>query len=204
MRLFIAFVLFLLLNISPGFSQTDVVRDVIAASQAGLTGYLEKIPAGSESDYGFRNRDEFSLVKIGKAYRVCTLTKEFYSEKALSGENYLAVTDEWRVSITVNEEARVLLIVAKVNSHWKAVGIGAAIFAKELGEYEGKYSSPASDSKILRVYLPECDFFITSSENSPGEMKVYPLKSARLAIGNMAEKPYYTLHEVLDYLKINP
>jgi hypothetical protein len=181
------------------YAQGDKVKIFLDAASAGFKEYLEKIPNGQEPFYGFNNRNEFALAKIGKPYQIFTLSKDFFADTNLSDkENYLVATEEWRVSINVNGESRILLTVAKMNGVYQTVGIGASALAKELGEFEKKYSSPNLEGKLLRVYQLECDLFITSA------FKVYPLTSAQIALGktnkNMSS---YSLLQALLVIKNN-
>ena len=199
------FLLILSLTLCVGniFAQFDNnVKDILAAANSGYANYIEKIPKGDELKYGFKDRNEFALAKIGKPYQIFTLNKEFFSDSILANKNYITSSNEWRISINVNNEPRVLITVAKMNGVWKVVGIGASGLANELGEFEKLYRSPNQWGMILRVYQMKCDFYVTSSDNYSINFKVFPLTSAKMIL-NKTNKVYsfFTLPQLLSFVK---
>jgi len=118
-----------------GFAQGENVTDVMAAAKAGYAHYLQKIPVGHESRYGFNHRGEFELVKIGKPYQILNITYDFFSDTTLVKSNYLFAIGEWRVPLSVNGEYRTLITISNMNGTLKVVGLGAAALAKELGVF---------------------------------------------------------------------
>lgn len=182
MKTKLLFLLFFAFIAGNAFAQKDLVDEIKTTAQAGLEGYLEKIPVGQELFFGFKNRDEFKLAEIGMPFQVFTFNKEFFSDTILMDKNYLVTTGEWRVAVSVENDFRVMLTVAKMNGVWKAVGIGAATLAKELGEYEKEHSSTDQSGIILRVFQMDCDFLLTSPDSSYDNIKVYPLESAKIAL----------------------
>src|SRR3989442_72707 len=108
------------------FSQENILQNVLDAAHYGLSDYLNKIPNGEESKYGFNNREEFSLAQCGKPYEIFSLTKEFFSDENLADKrNYLVSTGEWRIAVTMKGENRVILTVAKMNGAWEVVCLGS-------------------------------------------------------------------------------
>jgi len=196
-KLCTSIIIFLLFS-STCFAQSDIVKTISAVADSSLTSYLQVIPSGQESFYGFNSREEFVLAKVGKPYQIFTFSKEFFTDSNVSNKNYLIATNEFRVAVTVNGENRILLTVGNMNGKWQVVGIGAAFFAKELAGYEKIYATPNDEGMILRVYQLKSDFYITTSD-----MKAIPLGSAKLAFGmnNSTDTPSYSLQQVTSLIK---
>jgi hypothetical protein len=186
-------------------AQEENLQVIIDTAKSGYMGYLDKIPVGQESFYGFNNRDEFAVARIGKPYKIYTLSQDFFNDASLSeSKDYLIPTYEWRIPITVNGEYRILLTVAKMNNLYQVVGIGGSGLAKELGEFENKYPSTNQEGQLLRVYQLECDFILSSSGNPLSAVNVYPMTSAKMTLDksdNKMSSSLYSLPQVLLFIK---
>lgn len=185
------------------FAQTnkDTIKEVLTVANSGLAGYLKKIPQGEESYYGFKSRNEFSLVQFGNPYHVYALKNEFYTVNKVEDKDYFLHTEEWRVPVKVNGEYRVLLTIAKMKGKWTAVSFGSAMLAKELFDFEQKH--PVSQNGILlTVYKPVCDFILFPSDGNTTVLKAFPVTSAVAAFGisnkNITE---FSLENVLKMIK---
>jgi hypothetical protein len=193
--------LFLALGAGNGFGQGDQPADVVAVAKAGYAAYLEKIPGGQESFYGFSSRDEFSRAEIGKPYQILTLSREFFTEPATAGRNYIIPANEWRVSLTVNHQSLVMITVAKMNGVLEVVGIGAAGLAGELNQFEKSHPSSDPGGTILRVYQLDCEFLLMNSPDDPGSLRGYFLNSANIAFDRAKDDFSWTLPEILSMVK---
>ena len=173
--------LFLILPILIGSNaraQSAEAQDVLTAAVAGINHFLEKIPQGEESFYGFQGRDEFSKVQPGNPYRIYTLNNEFYSTNNIENKNYITPTDQWIVPLKVNEKYRVLLTIAKMDGAWKAVNFGAAMLATELYEFENKHPLNNKNGMLLNVFEPLCDLVLYLNDENNSVLKAYPVSSA--------------------------
>lgn len=151
---------------------------VSAIARSSLGGFLDKIPPGRESRYGFFNRAEFARASLGVPMRVYTADAD--SADALSGNGPMSpkATNEWRVPILVDGESRALLTVAAVAGQITATELGAAGLSRELGEFKKRY--PARRSALLRLHALQCDFVINDRTGSGfDKADYYPLRSAR-------------------------
>jgi len=202
MKMKVIFLLFFLLARSIVFSQEAIPKEISKAANSGYHEYLEKIPQGRESLYGFKNRDEFSLAKIGKPYQIFLLTKEFYTIPIINNDNYIVASDEWRVAVTVNNEYRAMVTVAKMNGIWEVVGIGAAGLASDLGVFEKQHPSQVQYGRILRVLQLDCEFLLTKSESVQPNFKTWFLRSADIAFDQSQDNnTSYSLEQVLLMVK---
>jgi hypothetical protein len=198
--------LFILCMIVKGSTgQTAYREKMIKEAMNELQAWLQKIPGGSESGYGFTNRDEFSLATLGKPYEVFTLTNDFFNEEIQPGKNYLETTGEWRIPVMINQENRAVITIFKKENKWEIVELGARVLARELQEFERYPELTGNDGlRLLRVYQLQSDFlFADDLFLSSGEITVFPMHSALINIAKLREgtKIKFGLNELLPYIK---
>lgn len=196
------FIVLLVFQISFGQAQKDNLNDVIVAANKGLASYLEKIPVGQETLYGFKNRDEFPSADIGKPYQVNTLSAEFFGDIELrSDKNYLEGVGEYKFPVVVNGEYKIMLIVSRMKEGWKVVAIGATGLAKELQDFERNYSSNNQSITLLTVHQLQGDFVIVNS-GVANNWIAYPLSTGNMSLGNFGKSDsHYTLNQLLTLIK---
>lgn len=189
----------------PALAETSDLRQVTDAGTAGFQAFLAKIPVGSESDYGFANRDEIARVTLGQPIQTLTVVPDSLANDLIPDKEYLVPTNEWRVPLSVDEQMRALLTVAKVDGVWRVVGLGAAGLAKELQAFEVSHEiDPARQGRaLLRIFQAHCDFLIITDSGAPAA--IYPLQSAVMALktANRTIQNVYTENELLPVVKAN-
>lgn len=142
-----------------------------AVARWSLGAFLDKIPQGFESRYGFNNRKEFSRAEVGVPVRVYRADTDNPSDHPLP-EN------EWRVPVLVDGEHRALLTVTAENGVLSVVDLGAAVLAREFGDYHRKY--PGKSRALLRLHALKCDMMIIGRPGAAvDDGDYYPLHSAR-------------------------
>jgi hypothetical protein len=116
------------------FSNSSAERDslVVQAAKDNLNSFLSQIPAGSENQFGFADRDEINSASVGRPILVLNLTNEFYHTQTLSANNSIIESHEWRVPVVVNGMNKVLITVNDNNENYKAGNMSGAVLAKEL------------------------------------------------------------------------
>ena len=188
-------------NISD-FGLGDPKLEIENVAKKSLDTYLNLIPVGNEGQYGFVNRREFSMAKLGSVYRLLTLSDKYFTDKVIdTGRSYIVNTNEFLVPITVNGHYRALLTVARMGGVWKTVGLSSAELAKELELFERSHKRDSPDRFILRIFQLESDFVYTNNE-SPKEDLVYPLNSAKLGLGKLiSDKLVYSLPDILEAVR---
>jgi len=163
---------------------------VYQAAEAGLHPFLNSIPQGFESSFGFGGREEFSLASLGSPYQLCTIHPKNLAPEAVAGEGLILPLEEFRFPIICRGTMRALLTVARMNGEWRAVEIGAAGLAAELNKLEMNYPASGKESQriLLRLYQLKIDFagFRETSQRLE-ETTFVPLRSARLALGTAEE-----------------
>jgi hypothetical protein len=198
--------LFILLALVTGNNGQSVNRKkMIKDVTSDLQTWLKKIPGGNEARYGFTNRDEFSIAKLGKPYQIFTLAGEFFSGDLMPGKSYLESTGEWRIPVMVNQENRVMITVTKKKNKWKVVELGAVGIASELQEFDRNPALGNTDGlSILRVYQLQSDFLFSDDPSlDPGKIQVYPMHSGVMNISKIREssRTQFGLDELLPYIK---
>ena len=124
---------------SPASSQDSRVTaaepseaDIRTVAARALPVFLEKIPEGAASAYGFASSEEMEHASIGRPFRVILARIDRNKDAAET----LQPLDEWRVPITVDESARALLTVVRKEGTLRAVDFGAAGLSRALETLE--------------------------------------------------------------------
>jgi hypothetical protein len=98
----------------------------------GFTEYIEKIPEGHESYFGFNERSEFKIAKLGRPYNIYVINYE-----ALEIESEALIeTNLWYVPVFINEEIRCFLKVRVEDPEFRVVGIGLKEVAYDVNHFE--------------------------------------------------------------------
>ncbi|MFI5252822.1 MAG: hypothetical protein ACHQQQ_10365 [Bacteroidota bacterium] len=189
-----------------GFGKDKPDNEIKELASAGFKFILDKIPAGSETNYGFNNRGEFSKVTVGAPFQVYTIVSESLKGKLSSSKNYFVPIDEWRIPLVVDGQNRALLTAAPMNGEWKIVDFGAAGLASEIGEFDSKHPAVASTQRkiLLRIYPLQIDFLLYQSETAGlPQQTIYPLQSAARMLKSSvkAGKSVLMLNDILPVIK---
>lgn len=158
--------------------------DVSATAKAALAGYLEQIPVGQESQYGFENRREFLRADLGSPLAV-------YGIRASVSDSLPAIDSlwnqpmelhMWRVPVTVDGKPRAFVTVESKDSVLSAGDFGASSLAQEIGALED--IGPTRRRAILRLEGLRCDVLVVGRIGKGlGEADYHPLRSARAVFG---------------------
>ena len=173
-----------LVVLSTALGQVDpaAMVQILSAAQGRLPEFLNRIPVGQETAYGFRSRSEFVEATMGEPYQMFTL--DF--REIQSGRDYaLKALNEWRVPVRVRGEYRALLTVTRNADRWGAVDFGAALLARELADCEQRndHSPRALHRGILRLFDSSCDLLLMYDRSVLlDDATVFPLESTRRAL----------------------
>lgn len=166
-------VLFTASQASATQNSAEVMQQVADAARAGMAAYLQKIPRGLEKNYGFANRSEFGRASLGRPYHQVGMD---------AADGSMEVVDTWRVPILVDGKFRAMLTVAKMKGAWKAVEIGAAKMAADLGRLEREIirGRPNLQVAIIRVFKLKSDFLAVAPASAQIESgDFHPMLSAQ-------------------------
>jgi hypothetical protein len=119
-----------------------------------LPSYLEKIPNGSEMNFGFRNREEFKEALPASPFPLYIIKN-----------NELRKTSMIIVPVLIGKDYRALATIDSVRNELHVVDFGASHLADEIQDKILKYPE-LSFTGILRVYSVFSDFMIMSENSS--------------------------------------
>ena len=137
----------------------DLVKN--AASQK-VESFLALIPEGREKDYGFKNRSDFSRVKIEEPYQVFYLLKK--DDKLIFNSG-----NEWRVPLSVDGHFVALLTVQVTDGVAEAVDFGANVLAQKIEEFETLYSKGNNERVLIRNTFLKRDYMTTTFSSLCGQ-----------------------------------
>lgn len=153
-------------------------KEAIAAARAGLQRFLDAIPPEKLASFGFADRAELARATLAAPYEMWT------NDAQASG---IATMGEWRFPVTVDGAYRALLTVSQVDGKYRAVNLGGAALAQELGGVErDRAVAPGARRVLLRLPALRSDLagFPAAGariEDSPFQ----PLASASAAYGGL-------------------
>jgi hypothetical protein len=161
---------------------------VYTVARSSLSAFLDKIPQGYESRYGFLNRKEFTRASPGVPIRVYIPEAGSVNGLSDSLSNHPRALNEWRVPILVDGEHRALLTVEAIGGKLAVTDLGAAGLSRELGEFKKKY--PARHSALFRLQPLQCDFIIIDRTGvGLNDGDYHPMRSARTIFSTDAPSP---------------
>ncbi|MEI6456561.1 MAG: hypothetical protein WCO93_09760 [bacterium] len=159
--IYLLFVVFISLNLS---AQND--NQVLLVKEAAIAKamyFLELIPVGSENDYGFGSRSDFSKIIIGEPYQTYYVSVRNNQLEFFSG-------NEWRVPVSVDGVYQTLLTVRIRQGKAEVVGLGGSVLASKIQEFETLLPDKTNERVLIRnTYLEQyfitADFAALSGEN---------------------------------------
>jgi hypothetical protein len=182
------------------FSQSKQHTPIQISAIEGYMHYLDRIPEGMEKEFGFRSRDEFDRVIIGKAYRVITLSGINY-EQISESNPVLQPLDEWRVMLWADDKPRALLTVALIDNMLRAVGIGSSELATEIGTFELSKPGIYEEGILFRLYRSGSDFLVLNPTEPESVWKFVPMNAARKILSLSMDKSNFTFLEIFEKYK---
>ena len=161
-------------------------------AQKELSATLEKIPNGTETQYGFNSRDEFQSAEIGNPFN-------YYGFNGSTLEKSKTVT----IPIIVADEFRALASVDYITDTLHIVDFGATELAREIQKVQ-KENASLTFVGLLRVYQIRSDFVIMAKSN---EYIFFPLTSATMYLqssGLSKAEKHYTQSQIAEIIKSAP
>jgi len=197
------FIILLFILVSSVYSQKEANQNISLAVQTSLLQWLEKIPSGEETNYGFQNREEFSQASLGTPIQVFNMGNDLSWQ---SGKvNYLEPAGEWRIPVIIDQKNRAVVTVIKQNNDWEIVDFGAAGLAGELNDVKSHLTAEQfSRIKIFRLYQPLSNFlFYDDPASNPDQIILIPLLSASdyLESQGLQTTKTWTLGEVVKIVR---
>ncbi|MBN1924749.1 MAG: hypothetical protein JW798_02835 [Prolixibacteraceae bacterium] len=141
--------------------------EVVNESQEQLSLFLEKIPSGSEAEFGFENREDFSSAIIQDAYNVLLPNADFYADESIDSlKTYTYYSKYWEIPISVDGNNCCFLIGMFVDDEFKifticSKSISSSIKIMNKNKGEGKYKN-----YILKFPELQKEYFICSDSEA--------------------------------------
>jgi|GEM_PF-2455174 hypothetical protein len=170
---------------APGMSANRSDAQARVVAEASLSGYLDQIPAGQETRFGFGERQEMARATVGTPMPVLALGPKVSDSLARATDSSwkLAVEqDRWRVPVVVDGKPRVFITVEAVGDFLQAVDFGGASLAQEITAIDSMH--PGKRKALLRMDALRCDVLIVDRTGNGFEKGEYhALGSAKAVFG---------------------
>lgn len=145
------------------YKANDFYSDIKRTAKEGLPEFLNNIPEGFETQYGFTSRNEFLIADIGNVYEVYTISTDFLNMPGADIKLFVKPLEQYRVEVIVNNEIKTFITVSKINDKYKVVDLGGAELSKEFGRILKDVGDVNPRRIIFRLFQVECDFLATTS-----------------------------------------
>lgn len=160
---------------------SDIRAKVISEAKAHANYFLNLIPQGQESEYGFDSRADFAKVTFGEPYQVYFVVRK-------AGAVSFQSTNNWRVPILVDGQSVALLTVIADENESKVIDFGAKGLAEKLQAFETEYNAENERVLLRNTYLavdyivPQFSDLAASTDpdgliaiNAASSAKLYPV-----------------------------
>lgn len=144
-----------------------------ALSTPGLDPLVAAIPPASLPDYGLPSHAALDRATLGPAYEMLSPRPK----SAGTWEQAVMPLGVWRRPLMLDGDAIALVTVTRQQGVERAVELGAAALARELGAI--KVPPETTRRAILRVHRLGADFLVTVAGSA---RQILPLRSARRAL----------------------
>jgi hypothetical protein len=134
---------------APGRAQIRVV------AEAGLPGFLARIPAGAEAEFGFSQTGDTARATLGEPLHLLTITPDALRAYRPGDDvdTVLSETDMWYVPVLVDDEVRAVLVIDRMAEGWQAVSLGYAALAADLNALQRAWPKAAGfDPQLVCVF----------------------------------------------------
>lgn len=184
-----------LLALASSMASETVPSEVVEAAENGLQPFLQWIPAESVESYGFRPGDCLENARLGKPFRLHTITPTALRSYIPGApvDSILSQTEIWYFPIILNGQAKAVLVVDKMGGHWKAVALGYAGLAGELASIREQWPESEGYNPMLVVVFQAKQFFFTLPEHDSPNLT--PIVPCRKTDGRIAVKSDLTAKE---------
>lgn len=163
----------------------------------GIRKYIPKIPPGKEIDFGFFSTNEFAKIKIGKAYQICAISEDSFSEKC-STDTFILV-QRWKVPIIIDNEFRCFIDIVEKDDIYTAVGFGLNKLAIDVGLFENQ--NPVFKDKEKYLFIDNSlSAYCFATKNESFDFEFFPFREFKCS-ESIEKKKSYTSKELYKILK---
>lgn len=136
------------------------------AAAQGLQPFLSKIPAPSVEEYGFVHGDDLATASLGTPFMVHTITPSALEQyqAGMTVASILSPTTAWYFPVLIAGQTRAILAVDNIDNQWKAVSLGYAGLARELGAVSQQWKAVQGYHPMLIVVFQAKQYLFTVPE----------------------------------------
>lgn len=130
-------------------------EQIRAVAEAGLPGFVARIPAGAEAEFGFSQAGDPARATLGEPLHLLTITPDALRAYRAGDDvdTVLSETDLWYVPVLVDGEVRSVLVIDRMEEGWQAVSLGYAPLAADLNALQRAWPKAAGyDPQLVCVF----------------------------------------------------
>lgn len=180
---------------------------VLQAAVEGLQPFLSKVPMDSLEQYGLIGSDVLSSASLGTPFLVHMITPSALKQyqAGMTVASIVTQTTMWYFPVLFAGQTKAILVVDQLDNQWKAVSLGYAGLARELGAVSRQWKASQGYHPMLIVvfqaqqYLfavPEKDAYNLTRLGENATPSTGPLQ-----VTGVPSNDYATLGNVADVLK---
>lgn len=179
----------LLLPVVSESMAADTPPDVIQAAEEGLLPFLRRIPQGEQERFGFTKTDNPDQAYLGNPFRLHTIPPAAISEyqPGDTADSLISETRMWYFPVMLKDEFRAILIVDQMNGQWKAVSLGRAKLARQLGKVSKVWSRKRGYAPRLIAVFQVGEYLFTVPEK--GDYNLTSLSPEKRSVKNDLLRP---------------
>lgn len=175
----------------------------------GVEAILKAIPPKEAATYGFESAAQVEEAQLEEPFQLYTVSPRALQERAEQGlAAVMTATSTWYFPLSAGGQVRSLLIARREGDTYRAVGVGRARLARELGQARTQWpAAGVQQLKIVNVLgaASQAEFILLEGEDAPA---LVPLESALRELGEAGERSAalraFAPHEMLSRLKAAP
>ena len=190
-------------------AEHKTIKESTAYQVEGVEALLKAMPPEEVAAYGFESAAQVEDARLEEPFQLYTVNPQALQERA---ESEIAVmttaTSTWYFPLSAGGKVRSLLITQREGDTYRAVGIGRAKLARELGQARAHWPTTRGHHlKVVNVLgaASQAEFVLSEGKDAPA---LVPLESGRRVLGETGERSAapraFAWHEILSRLKAAP
>jgi hypothetical protein len=177
--------------------QDTFPASALSSIETGFLEFIQKIPVGKMSDYGFSNDQELAKAELGTPFRLYTIKPEsvINHKKNISVDQILIKTSQWYFPILVDKSIHAMLVVEESsNRGFKPVSFGYVPLAENLNKaFALKDWELANTPKLVVIYQAK-EFFLANPVSHPD--RLFPLQIDYAAVKRVNDDLFSNLTRI--------
>ena len=147
-------------------AEQNAPESVRQAAVEGLQPYLNKIPVESLEEFGFVRGDAVNMASLGTPFLLYTITPAALEQyrTGMTVASIVTPTTVWYFPVLIAGQPRVILVVDRLDNQWKAVSLGYAGLARELGALIRQWKASQGYQPMLIVVFQAKQYLFTIPE----------------------------------------